>query len=88
VLDLAQLGLAEALVVDGNTNLGRAVCGRSTTSGATVPSAWPTAWRPRWPERADTPVASSDRHLLGTCHDEGIPYIVLPDARGAVWTPA
>jgi len=34
------------------------------------------------------PLATSDPHLLGLCHDEGIPAIPLPGSDGSVWSPA
>ncbi len=33
-------------------------------------------------------VASSDRHLLELCIDEGIDVVALPDSSGAVWEPS
>lgn len=34
------------------------------------------------------PLATSDPHVLGLCHDEGIPAIPLPGSDGSVWSPA
>ena len=34
------------------------------------------------------PVATSDPHLIGLCHDEGIAAIPLPASDGSVWFPA
>ena len=31
-------------------------------------------------------LATSDPHLLGVCHAEGIAYIVLPQSDGSVWS--
>ena len=88
VLDLAQLGLAEPHAVDGDTasrsgrlrarHYHRRDCAISLADCVAAEVA----------RRAGTPLATSDPHLLDTCHDEGIPYLVLPDARGAVWTPS
>ena len=47
VLDLAQLGLAEAHAVDADL-ASRGGCGPVTTTAGSGPSAWPTAWPPRW----------------------------------------
>lgn len=32
-------------------------------------------------------VATSDPHLLGLCHDEGIPAVALPGSDGSIWPP-
>ncbi|MGE0878664.1 MAG: PIN domain-containing protein [Acidimicrobiia bacterium] len=87
VLDLAQLGLAEAHGIDGD------IAGRSGRLRArhyhrrdrAISLADCVAAEVA--RRVSAPLATSDPHLLDTCHAEGIPYVVLPDARGAVWTP-
>ena len=38
--------------------------------------------------RVGSPLATSDPHLLDTCHAEGIAYVALPDTRGATWAPS
>jgi PIN domain nuclease of toxin-antitoxin system len=35
----------------------------------------------------NSPVATSDPHLLDLCHEEGIDVIPLPDTRGIIWSP-
>jgi len=37
---------------------------------------------------SNAPLATSDRHLLDLCHEEGIEVIALPDSRGNVWAPS
>lgn len=37
---------------------------------------------------AAEPLATSDAHLLGLCHDEGILAVPLPGSDGSVWSPA
>ncbi len=39
-------------------------------------------------QAAGEPVATSDPHLLGLCHDEGIPARSLPGSDGSVWSPS
>jgi predicted nucleic acid-binding protein len=34
----------------------------------------------------DSPLATSDPHLLDLCHEEGIDVIPLPDTRGIIWS--
>ena len=88
VLDLAQLGLAEAHVVDGD------LAGRSGRLRArnyhyrTRAISLADCVAAEAARGAGMPLATSDPHLLDTCRAAGIPYIVLPDARGAVWTPS
>lgn len=36
---------------------------------------------------AGGPVATSDPHLLGLCHDEGIAALPLPGSDASVWSP-
>jgi predicted nucleic acid-binding protein len=36
----------------------------------------------------NSPLATSDPHLLDLCHEEGIGVIALPDSRGQVWSPS
>jgi predicted nucleic acid-binding protein len=86
VLDLAQLGLAEAHVVDGETasRSGRLRARHYHRRTRAISLADCVAAEVA--RRAGAPLATSDPHLLDVCHAEGIPYLVLPDARGAEWT--
>jgi PIN domain nuclease of toxin-antitoxin system len=81
-LDLAQLGLADALVVDSAVGLragllrahhyhrrNRAV---SLADCVAVEAA----------RANDAPVASADPHLLDVCRDEHVALIALPDSAG------
>lgn len=86
-LDLAQLGLADALAVDTGLGLraglvrarhyhrkNRAV---SLADCVAVEAA----------RASHAPLASADPHLLDVCHDEGISVIPLPDSTGHAWSP-
>lgn len=86
-LDVAQLGLADArpLTTDLAVRAGllrarryhRRQCAISLADCVAAEAAW----------AADAPLVSSDPALLQTCHDEGIPFIALPDRRGSTWAP-
>lgn len=86
-LDVAQLGLADPrpLTNDLAVRAGllrarryhRRQCAISLADCVATESA----------RAAAAPLVSSDPHLLQTCHHEGIPFIALPDRRGATWTP-
>jgi PIN domain nuclease of toxin-antitoxin system len=86
-LDIAQLGLADAIVIDAATALragllrarhyhrrDRAVSLADCIAAATA-------------EANSTAVVTSDPHLLNLCHDEHIRVIVLPDSTGRTWRP-
>lgn len=85
-LDLAQLGLAEAHAVDGEvaSRSGRLRARHHHRRTRAISLADCVAAEVA--RRAGTPLATSDPHLLATCHDEGIPYLALPDSGGAVWS--
>jgi PIN domain nuclease of toxin-antitoxin system len=86
-LDLAQLGLADAHVVDGDVagRSGRLRARRYHRRDCAISLADCVAAEVA--RQLGTPLATSDPHLLDTCHAEAIPYLVLPDASGAVWAP-
>ena len=86
-LDLAQLGLADAVPVDAATAVragllrarhyhrrDRAVSLADCVAAATAQAHF-------------TAVASYDPHLLDLCHDERIRVIALPDSAGGIWVP-
>lgn len=86
-LDVAQLGLADPRPIDAGLGLRagllrarhyhrreRAVSLADCVVAETARS-------------LDSPVASSDPHLLDLCHDEGIALLVLPDSKGSTWSP-
>ena len=86
-LDLAQLGLLEAVAVDGAAGAGagrlraryyhRTRCAVSMADCVAAETARRTA----------TPLATSDPHLLDVCHADGIDVHPLPASDGSSWTP-
>ena len=86
-LDLAQLGLADALVVDPTHSLRagllrarhyhRKNCAASLADCVALEAA----------RANDAAVASADPHLLAVCRDEGVGVIPLPDSTGHTWSP-
>jgi predicted nucleic acid-binding protein len=88
VLDLAQLGLAEAHAVDGDlaSRSGRLRARHYHRQDRAISLADCVAAEVA--RQVGSPLATSDPHLLDTCHAEGIAYLALPDARGATWAPS
>lgn len=86
-LDIAQLGLADALPVNGATALRAGLLrarhyhrrDRAVSLADCIAAAMA--------EAHSTAVVTSDPHLLDLCHDERIRVIVLPDSTGRSWTP-
>ncbi len=86
-LDLAQLGLTDALVVDPVLGLQagllrsrryhRKTCAVSLADCVALEAARANA----------TPLASADPHLLDVGRDEGVRVIPLPDSTGHTWSP-
>jgi len=87
VLDVAQLGLGDALPVDADLALGAALLrarhyhrrDRAVSLADCIAS-----------ETARTlgaVLATADPHLLDLCRDEGITTNPLPDSTGATWSP-
>ncbi len=87
-LDLAQLGLADAHPIDGDLagRAGRLRARHYHRRERAVSLADCVAAEVA--RRSGSPLATSDPHLLDTCHAEGIPYLALPDSSGAAWAPA
>lgn len=85
VLDLAQLGLAEAYVVDGDLagRAGRLRARRYHRRTCAVSLADCVAAETA--RRVGASLATSDPHLLDTCAAEGIAWLALPDSRGVTW---
>jgi predicted nucleic acid-binding protein len=86
-LDLAQLQLIDAIVVDSEIGLGagrlrarhyhRSRCAVSMADCVAAEAA----------RRTGHALATSDPHLLDLCHKEGIAMIVLSGSDGTKWTP-
>ncbi|HSK55907.1 MAG TPA: PIN domain-containing protein [Jiangellales bacterium] len=86
-LDLAQLGLAEALPVDAAVGIGAGLLRarhyhRRDRAVSLADCVAAEAARAR-----GAPLASADPHLLDTCRDEGIAVLALPDSTGHTWQP-
>lgn len=87
VLDLAQLGLLDAIGVDAATGsaAGRLRARRYHRTRCAVSMAdCLAAEAARTTEDA---LATSDPHLLDLCHAEGIGHLALPAVDGTVWNP-
>lgn len=87
VLDLAQLGLLEGIVVDCDLGLaaGRLRARRHHRSRCTVSMADCVAAEAA--RQASTSLATSDPPLLELCRTEGIATIVLTGSDGTRWAP-
>jgi PIN domain nuclease of toxin-antitoxin system len=86
-LDLAQLGLAEALPVDAAVGIGAGLLHarhyhRRDRAVSLADCVAAEAARAR-----GAPLASADPHLLDMCRDEGIAVLALPDSTGNTWQP-
>ncbi|HEU4489435.1 MAG TPA: PIN domain-containing protein [Jiangellales bacterium] len=86
-LDLAQLGLAEALPVDAGVGIGAGLLRarhyhRQDRAVSLADCVAAEAARAR-----GAPLASADPHLLDMCRDEGIAVLALPDGTGETWRP-
>ena len=85
VLDLAQLGLADAFPIDADL-AGRAGrlrarhYNRRTRAVSLADCVLVEVAR-----REDRAVVTSDPHLLDTCKAEGVAHVALADARGQTW---
>lgn len=85
-LDLAQLGLAEAVPVDvglaTRAGLLRARHYHRTTRSVSLADCVAAEVA-----RAEgSPLVTADPHLLELCRDEGIDTVVLPDGSGRTWS--
>jgi PIN domain nuclease of toxin-antitoxin system len=87
VLDLAQLGLSEAVAVDAVLAMQAGLLRarhyhRRTRCVSLVDCHVAAAAR-----SLSASVASADPHLLDLCRDERIDVAALPDTRGMMWQP-
>ena len=88
ILDLAQLGLIECIVVDSSIGVsaGRLRARRYHRTRCAVSMADCIAAEVA---RSRTEaLATSDPHLLDLCHEEDIGTVVLPGSDGSRWAPA
>lgn len=85
VLDLAQLGLADAPAIDSDLGLVAGLLrgrnyhreGRAVSLADCVAAAIASA--------TSRPLATADPHLLDLCVDEGVPTTPLPNSHGRPW---
>lgn len=87
VLDLAELGMLDALGVEAVDGLQAGLLRaehyhRSRRAVSLADCVVAHAGR-----RHDARVATADPHLLDLCHAEAIPFIALPDSTGHRWQP-
>lgn len=86
-LDLAQLGLLEAVPIDERLSqtagLLRARHYHRSRRAVSLADCVAAAVA----QDTQRPLVTSDPHLLDLCHDENIPVAVLSDSGGTHWTP-
>jgi predicted nucleic acid-binding protein len=86
-LDLAQLRLTDAIVVDSDIGLGAGRLRARHYHRSRCPVSMADCIAAESARRAEQPLATSDPHLLDLCHKEGIATIVLAGSDGTKWTP-
>lgn len=86
-LDLAELGLLDAIDVDGalGARAGRLRADRYHRTRCPVSMA--DCLVAEAARMLGRPVATCDPHLLDVCYSDGIEVVVLPATDGSVWTP-
>ena len=87
LLDLAQLGLLEAVAIDPSLGVaaGRLRAARYHRTRCVVSLA--DCLAAVTARATSRPLATSDPHLLTVCHLEGIDTVALVDTTGTLWTP-
>jgi PIN domain nuclease of toxin-antitoxin system len=86
-LDLAQLRLTDAIVVDSELGLGAGRLRARHYHRSRCPVSMADCIAAESARRTDQALATSDPHLLDLCHREGIAMIVLAGSDGTKWTP-
>ena len=86
-LDLAQLRLTDAIVVDSELGLGAGRLRACHYQRSRCPVSMADCIAAESARRTDQALATSDPHLLDLCHKEGIAVIVLAGSDGTKWTP-
>jgi predicted nucleic acid-binding protein len=87
VLDLAELGLLDAEVVDGSLGTRAGVLRAKHYHRTRRAVSLADCVAAEAARRLDLPLATSDPHLLDLCHEEEIASHPLPDSGGATWSP-
>jgi PIN domain nuclease of toxin-antitoxin system len=85
VLDLAQLGLAPPIPVDGGLAMHAGLLRARTYHRTTCAVSLADCVAVEAARRHSASLASSDPHLLDVCHAEGVDAIPLPDRTGQTW---
>jgi PIN domain nuclease of toxin-antitoxin system len=86
-LDLAQLGLAEPQPLSAEIALHAGFLSARHYHRATRAVSLADCTAAEAARSLNSPVATSDPHLLDLCSEEGIDVIPLADTRGSIWSP-
>lgn len=86
VLDLAALGLLLPVAVDSTVAIGSGMLRANHYHRTRRPVSMADCAVAEAARQAKLPVATSDRHLLDLCHEEGIPVRPLPNSKGVTWS--
>jgi PIN domain nuclease of toxin-antitoxin system len=86
-LDLAELGLLDALGVDAALGAAAGRLRARHYHRTRRPVSMADCVVAETGRALARPVATSDPHLLGVCHAEDIGVIVLPGSDGSIWKP-
>ncbi|HQV57459.1 MAG TPA: PIN domain-containing protein [Ilumatobacteraceae bacterium] len=85
VLDLAQLGLANALPIDDMIGTRAGLLQARHYHRAERAVSLADCVLAAAADHHNAPLATADPHLLALCNDEGISYFALPDSNGHSW---
>ena len=85
-LDLAQLGLAEAIGVSADLGARAGLLRARNYHRSTRAVSLADCVAAEAARAARAPLVTADPHLLELCRDEKIDSVVLPDTRGRVWS--
>ena len=86
-LDLAQLGLTDALAVDTAVGLHAGLLRAHHYNRKNRAVSLADCVAVEVARANDAPLASADPHLLDVCRDEDVRVMPLPDSTGHTWSP-
>lgn len=86
-LDLAQLGLTDALAVDTAVGLRAGLLRAHHFNRKNRAVSLADCVAVEVARANDAPLASADPHLLDVCRDEDVRVMPLPDSTGHTWSP-
>ncbi len=86
-LDLAQLGLIDAVSVDATIGAAAGLLRARHYHRTSRPVSLADCVAAEVARSRRQPVATADPHLLDVCHVEGIAVTVLTGSTGSLWTP-